>query len=120
MVLFLAFIIVPLYGYEFTYRYHAEYALPFAIFGLYKLCIYLEKMSYNKIITGILVLSILSNMQIYFPIFSHQKVSFQSLLANNFSTNKDVYDFIIEKDYDNQFYYVGPNQRLILKIFETK
>ena len=116
MVLFLAFIIVPLYGYEFTYRYHAEYALPFAIFGLYKLCIYLEKMSYNKIITGILVLSILSNMQIYFPIFSHQKVSFQSLLANNFSTNKDVYDFIIDKDYDNHFYYVGPNQRLISKI----
>jgi len=116
IVLFLAFIVVPFYGYEFTYRYHAEYALPFAIFGLYKLCLYLEKMSYNKIITGILVLSILSNMQIYLSIFSPQKVSFQSLLANNFSTNKDVYDFIIEKNYDNQFYYVGPNQRLISKI----
>jgi len=116
LVLFFSFIIVPFYGYEFTYRYHAEYALPFAFLGLYRTCLYLGKLSYNRLITGILLLSIIVNITIYLPVFFPKKISFQSLLANNFSNYKNVYSFIVEENYENQFYYIGPNQRLISKI----
>ena len=116
LVLFLSFIIVPFYGYEFTYRYHAEYALPFAFLGLYRTCLYLGKLSYNRLITGILLLSIIVNITIYLPVFLPKKISFQSLLTNNFSNYKNVYSFIVKENYENQFYYIGPNQRLIAKI----
>ena len=116
LVLFFSFIIVPFYGYEFTYRYHAEYALPFAFLGLYRTCLYLEKLSYNRLTTGILILSIIVNTTIYFPVFFPKKISFQSLLANNFSNYKNVYSFIVKENYENQFYYIGPNQRMISKI----
>lgn len=116
LVLFLSFIIVPFYGYEFTYRYHAEYALPFAFLGLYRTCLYLGKLSYNRLITGILLLSIIVNITIYLPVFLPKKISFQSLLTNNFSNYKNVYSFIVKENYENQFYYIGPNQRLISKI----
>ncbi|MFL2485669.1 MAG: glycosyltransferase family 39 protein [Candidatus Neomarinimicrobiota bacterium] len=116
LILFYSFIIVPFYGYEFTYRYHAEYALPFAFLGLYRTCLYLVKLSYNRLITGILLLSIITNITIYLPVFLPKKISFQSLLANNFSNYKNVYSFIVKENYENQFYYIGPNQRLISKI----
>jgi hypothetical protein len=116
LILFFSFIIVPFYGYEFTYRYHAEYALPFAFLGLYRTCLYLGKLSYNRLITGILLLSIIVNITIYLPVFLPKKISFQSLLANNFSNYKNVYSFIVKENYENQFYYIGPNQRLISKI----
>jgi len=116
LVLFFSFIIVPFYGYEFTYRYHAEYALPFGFLGLYRTCLFLGKLSYNRSITGILLLSIILNITIYLPVFSPKKIGFQSLLANNFSNYKNVYSFIVKENYENQFYYIGPNQRLISKI----
>ena len=117
LILFLAFIIVPFYGYEFAYRYHAEYALPFAIFGLYKVCLYLEKKSYKKSIPIILILSIIINIKMYIPIFAYpNEVNFKSLLANNFSINSEVYNFISQEKYSDQFYYIGTNQRLISKI----
>ena len=117
VMLFLAFIVVPFYGYEFTYRYHVEYALPFAILGLYKICLYLEKKSYKKSIPIILILSIIINIKLYIPIFAYpNEVSFKSLLANNFSINHEVYDFISQEKYTDQFYYIGMNERLVSKI----
>lgn len=117
VMIFLAFIVVPFYGYEFTYRYHVEYALPFAILGLYKVCLYLEKKSYKKSIPIILILSIIINIKLYIPIFAYpNEVTFKSLLANNFSLNHEVYDFISQKKYTDQFYYIGTNERLVSKI----
>jgi hypothetical protein len=51
----------------------------------------------------------------YLPVFSPKKISFQSLLANNLLNYKNVYSFIVKENYENQFYYIGPNQRLISK-----
>lgn len=117
LILFFAFIIVPFYGYEFTYRYHVEYALPFAILGLYKICFFLEKKSYQNSIPIILILSIIINIKLYIPIFAYpNEVNFKSLLANNFSINSEVYDFISQQKYTDQFYYIGMNERLISKI----
>lgn len=115
LILFFSFIIVPFYGYEFTYRYHVEYALPFALLGSYRTCLFLGKLSYNRLITGILLLSIIVNITMYLPVFSPKKISFQSLLANNLLNYKNVYSFIVKENYENQFYYIGPNQRLISK-----
>ena len=53
----------------------------------------------------------------YIPIFAYpNEVNFKSLLANNFSINSEVYNFISQEKYSDQFYYIGTNQRLISKI----
>ncbi len=116
-ILFAAFIVVPFYGFEFTYRYHAEYALPFIVLGIFKTIKFFEKNSYKNFISLILLLTIFLNFQQVNQIFIQPKeINFQTLLSNKLSLNNDVYEFLESEEEDNNFYYLGVNQRLISKI----
>ena len=38
------------------------------------------------------------------------------MLANNFTVTEKVYVYLADKNYDNNFYYIGSNQRTLSKI----
>ena len=115
-ILFLTFVNTPFYNYEFTYRYHAEYLLPFSVMGLYILIVYLEKISYNKTIIFTSVCAIIINIGLYLSIFFNNQVTFKTILANNFTVTEKVYAYLANQNYDNNFYYIGNNQRILSKI----
>ena len=50
LILLAAFIVVPFYGFEFAYRYHAEYAFPFIFLESLKQLNFLKKI-HIKIVT---------------------------------------------------------------------
>ena len=114
-ILFFTFISTPFYNYEFTYRYHAEYLLPFSVMGLYIFIIYLEKISYNKTIIFTTLCAIIINISLYLSIFFSNQVTFKSMLANNFTVTDKVYTYLANQNHDN-FYYIGNNQRILSKI----
>mgnify|MGYP001186958988 CR=1 FL=1 len=117
LILFTAFILVPFYGYEFTYRYHAEYALPFIFLGIFKTIQFFENNSYRHFISLILLLTILLNFTKVNQIFFQPKeINFNTLLSNNLSENSNVYEYLKNEQVNNNFYYLGVNQRLISKI----
>tara|TARA_B100000965_G_scaffold402033_1_gene427134 strand:- start:3245 stop:5098 length:1854 start_codon:yes stop_codon:yes gene_type:complete len=115
-ILFFTFVTTPFYNYEFTYRYHAEYLLPFSVIGLYIFIIYLEKISYNKTIIFTTLCAIIINIILYLSIFFSNQVTFKTMLANNFTVTEKVYVYLADKNYDNNFYYIGSNQRTLSKI----
>lgn len=117
IILLSAFTIVPFYGYDFAYRYHAEYALPFIFLGLFRVVLFLEKKTNKGIVTLVLLLTILFNLRDYNQIFiSPKEVNFKTLLANDLSNNAEVYNYLKSENKIDNFYYIGTNQRLISKI----
>ena len=117
LILLSVFTIVPFYGYDFAYRYDAEYALPFIFLGLFRVVIFLEKKTNKGIVALVLLLAILFNLRDYNQIFiSPKEVNFKTLLANDLSNNAEVYNYLKSENKIDNFYYIGTNQRLISKI----